>query len=247
MLATNFLILAASTIMGFAQASPSSPLEARQTVAPYFTYKGNGTPEQGWPVSDQWRSFDDLWNINIPRSPGACRFLQIGANSDSENAFMRASILKYASQSGLDARFILVAVQQESSMCVRVRTTVSPNAGARNPGLLQSANGVHTCNDVGAGVPLLNPCPEAQIDGMISDGVGFTTTWGLMQVVQRGGGAQFVSSYYRGAVLYNSGIMPASGNLGQGRSNPCYASDIANRLMGWAADSSPCDKATVGN
>lgn len=146
---------------------------------------------------------------------------------------------------------------------------MSPNAGARNPGLLQSANGVHTCNDVGAGVPLLNPCPEAQIDGehlpsppllsshyhltcvelagMISDGVGFTTTWGLMQVVQRGGGAQFVSSYYRGAVLYNSGIMPASGNLGQGRSNPCYASDIANRLMGWAADSSPCDKATVGN
>lgn len=82
--------------------------------------------------------------------------------------------------------------------------------------------------------------------GMISDGVGFTTDWGLKQVVERSGGAQFVSSYYKGAVLYNSGVMPPSGNLGQGRSNACYASDIANRLMGWAADSSPCDKKTVG-
>ncbi|TFL07902.1 hypothetical protein BDV98DRAFT_579157 [Pterulicium gracile] len=243
MVATKSLLFAASTLLGLSHASP---LEPRQTVAPYFTYKGNGTPDQGWPLSSLWRSFDDLWNINIARSAGACRWQGVGANTDSENAALRAAILKYAAQSGLDARFILVSVEQESDMCVRVGTSVSPNAGIRNPGLLQCATGVHTCNDEEAGVPLLNPCPAAQIDGMISDGVGFTTDWGLKQVVERSGGAQFVSSYYKGAVLYNSGVMPPSGNLGQGRSNACYASDIANRLMGWAADSSPCDKKTVG-
>ena len=79
---------------------------------------------------------------------------------------------------------------------------------------------------------------------MITDGVGLTTKNGLMQTVKRGA-AHGVKKYYRGAVLYNSGVMPDDFNLGKGRSNPCYASDIANRLMGWVGDSSPCDKETV--
>lgn len=81
---------------------------------------------------------------------------------------------------------------------------------------------------------------------MITDGVGITTNAGLKQTVARSK-ATDVSKYYKGAVLYNSGVMPASGNLGQGRSNPCYASNIANRLMGWVGDSSPCNKNTIGN
>ena len=81
---------------------------------------------------------------------------------------------------------------------------------------------------------------------MITDGVGITTSDGLMQTVKRG--AKWgVKKYYRGAVLYNSGVMPESLNLGEGRSNPCYASDIANRLMGWVGDSSPCNRETVGD
>ena len=49
--------------------------------------------------------------------------------------------------------------------CVRVKTSVSPNAGIRNPGLLQCFNGEHTCNDAGRGIQLLTPCPEKQING----------------------------------------------------------------------------------
>jgi hypothetical protein len=81
---------------------------------------------------------------------------------------------------------------------------------------------------------------------MITDGVGLTTGDGLKQTVQRSG-ATDVSKYYKGAVLYNSGVLPESGNLGQGRSNPCYASDIANRVMGWVDDQSPCDRETIGD
>lgn len=81
---------------------------------------------------------------------------------------------------------------------------------------------------------------------MITDGVGLTTSDGLKQTVARSK-ATDVSKYYKGALLYNSGVMPESGNLGKGRSNPCYSSDIANRLMGWSADSSPCNRNTVGN
>lgn len=81
---------------------------------------------------------------------------------------------------------------------------------------------------------------------MITDGVGLTTSSGLMQTVKRSG-ATGDSKYYKGAVLYNSGVQPPNWNLGKGRSNACYASDIANRLMGWVADSSPCNRDTVGN
>ena len=81
---------------------------------------------------------------------------------------------------------------------------------------------------------------------MITDGVGLTTTSGLKQTVERSK-ASDVSKYYKGALLYNSGVMPASGKMEHGRSNPCYSSDIANRLMGWIADSSPCNRNTIGN
>ena len=67
-----------------------------------------------------------------------------------------------------------------------------------------------------------------------------------MQVVQRSG-ASDVSKYYKGATLYNSGVAPPNWNLGLGRSNACYASDMANRLMGWVEGDSSCVESTVGS
>jgi hypothetical protein len=81
---------------------------------------------------------------------------------------------------------------------------------------------------------------------MVNDGVGITTDWGLQQVVEKSG-ASDVSRYYKAAVLYNSGVLPDSGDLEDGRSNPCYASDIANIVLGWTAESSPCNRDTIGN
>jgi hypothetical protein len=82
---------------------------------------------------------------------------------------------------------------------------------------------------------------------MITDGLGITTSDGFMQCVNEKAGASDVSKYYKGALYYNSGVMPESGNLGKGRANACYSSDIANRVMGWSGNRSPCNKTTIGD
>lgn len=51
---------------------------------------------------------------------------------------------------------------------------------------------------------------------------------------------EFAQAYYRAARLYNSGIVDASGDLAKGGSTACYASDIANRLVGWVDAQSTC-------
>lgn len=113
------------------------------------------------------------WNVNVGPSAGACRWLGLAPNSDAENEALQAAVKKAGADSGLDPRFILAAVFQESAGCVRVKTTSSPNLGIRNPGLLQGPNGDHTCNDPEAGVGLLHPCPVEQINGEIIPLIAF--------------------------------------------------------------------------
>jgi hypothetical protein len=105
------------------------------------------------------------WSANQATSAGACRWLGLAPNSEAENDVLKASVQQAGSDSGLDPRFILAAIYQESAGCVRVKTSYSPNLGIRNPGLLQGPNGDHTCNDPDAGVEMLNPCPDGQILG----------------------------------------------------------------------------------
>ncbi|VUC21222.1 unnamed protein product [Clonostachys rosea] len=245
MVATVHIIIAASSMLSLANASPSrTPLETRAVA--YKNYKGDGTVGDGWPDLSDWADFETLWSTNIATSAGACKSLSLEPNSDSENTVLKAAIKQAGTDSGLDPRFILAAVFQESTGCVRVKTSYSSNENIRNPGLLQCDDGEHTCNDEKKGISQLVPCPDAQIKGMITDGVGLTTGWGLKQVVKQSG-ASDVSKYYKGALLYNSGVMPEDGNLGKGRSNACYSSDIANRVMGWVDDQSPCNRDTIGD
>ena len=53
-------------------------------------------------------------------------------------------------------------------------------------------------------------------------------------------GNEMAEAYYRGARLYNSGDIDKSGDLEKGDSEHCYASDIANRLMGWTDAATGC-------
>ncbi|KAH8645704.1 hypothetical protein BX600DRAFT_477865 [Xylariales sp. PMI_506] len=111
---------------------------------------------------------------------------------------------------------------QESKGCVRVVTTYGSVA---NPGLMQDHAGSNTCYGV-------NPCPDSEIVGMIEDGTtGTSSGEGLLQILEglSTSGAQQV---YQAARIYNSGSIPADGNLSEGGSTTSYASDIANRLTG---------------
>ncbi|RFU26165.1 hypothetical protein B7463_g10163, partial [Scytalidium lignicola] len=212
----------------------SSPLEARDIVD-YIVFGGEGSVSEGWPSQDQWVSdFNTLFDMNTSIMKGSCSQWGVPNNSDQELSDMSAAIQSVASETGVDARFILAIILQESNGCVRAPTT---NYGVRNPGLMQDHNGSGTCNDGS----VQNPCPSSEIKQMITDGVAGTSSGdGLKQCIAESG-ATDVSMYYKAARIYNSGSIPPSKNLGDGVATHCYVSDVANRLLGWGAAPNLCN------
>lgn len=195
------------------------------------TFLGNGDVSQGWPAESSWVNFDDMWteNLNNVISKSCTGFGQAN-NSPDESAAMKAAISKVSGETGVDARYILAIVMQESNGCVRAPTT---NYGVRNPGLMQSHDGPNSCYGT-------NPCPSSTIEGMIRDGTNGTPSGdGLKQLLAKAGGND-VSSFYKASRMYNSGSIAASGLLQDGIATHCYASDIANRLLGWSAGVGGC-------
>ncbi|KAM7183148.1 hypothetical protein V8F20_012728 [Naviculisporaceae sp. PSN 640] len=189
------------------------------------SYRGDGSTGAGWPAESQWASFDNMWNANLHNLGISCAWMGQANNSPTEIAQIRSAVLSISQQSGVDARFILAVIMQESNGCVRVHTT---NNGHNNPGLMQDHNGQFSCYGV-------NPCPESTIIGMIRSGtMGTPSGDGLQQILNKVGssGAQRV---YRAARVYNSGSIHSSGDLSHPNgATGSYASDIANRLTGCA-------------
>ncbi|KKO99572.1 polysaccharide deacetylase family protein [Trichoderma harzianum] len=199
------------------------------TSKQFFT--GDGSTAAGWPAESAWASFDNIWNANVNNINNACQNNGWGVpnNSAQETSDLHAAILSIASASGVDSRYILATVIQESKGCVRVPTT---QGFFSNPGLMQDADGSHTCwISENNGVV---PCPNDEIVGMIQDGTQGTVAGGgdgLQQLLASLSttGAQQV---YQAARLYNSGSIPSDGNLSEGGATSSYSSDIANRLTG---------------
>jgi hypothetical protein len=153
-------------------------------------------------------------------------------DSTQEISDIKSAIQSIGSSSGLDPRFILAIMMQESNGCVRVQTT---DNGVTNPGLMQSHNGPGTCWKNGVGTV---PCSASEITQMIHDGAEGTPSGdGLKQCMSQcsSSGSQ---AYYQAAVIYNSGNLPS--NLDDNTATPCYASDVANRLTGWFSGTSSC-------
>ncbi|PNP51908.1 hypothetical protein THARTR1_07499 [Trichoderma harzianum] len=199
------------------------------TCTSRVSYRGDGSTGAGWPAQSAWASFDNLWNANVNAINGACQNNGWGVanNSPTETSQIQAAILSISASSGVDSRYVLATIMQESKGCVRVPTTQGFWA---NPGLMQDANGTHTCW-IGPNNGI-NPCPNNQIVGMIQDGTtGTASGSGLQQLLSslRTTGAQQV---YQAARLYNSGSIPSNGDLSGPGATPSYSSDIANRLLG---------------
>lgn len=195
------------------------------------TFSGNGEPSQGWPDESKWVDFESMWTANLAntiRNSCAANF-NAENNSEQEIAAIKKAIETVSKSSGVDKRFILAVIMQESSGCVRVPTT---SYGVTNPGLMQSHNGAHSCANK-------TPCPDDQILGMVKDGtMGTSSGDGLQQLLA--GAGDGVSRYYKAARKYNSGSIAATGALQDGIATHCYASDIANRLVGWSAGVGTC-------
>jgi hypothetical protein len=212
---------------------PSNPLQDRSAFE-YTLYGGTGSPSQGWPTMNEWVSdFTTMFDNNHGVLTSGCAQFGVAENSEDELTEISTAIQKVSSDTGIDPRFIFSIVMQESNGCVRAPTT---NYGVRNPGLMQSHNGAGTCNDGS----VQNPCPQTAVTQMITDGTSGTSSgWGLVDCIAHSG-ATDVSKYYIAARIYNSGSVAPGGNLGQGIATHCYASDIANRLVGWASGPSSC-------
>ncbi|KAJ5556714.1 hypothetical protein N7494_000629 [Penicillium frequentans] len=219
-----------------------NPLHERSTGLYATVLGGNGMVADGWPGLDQWvQSLEAMFENNKAIMSASCSQWGLPNNSDDETNSIKDAILQVEQSSGVDARFILSIVMQESKGCVRVQTT---DNGVINPGLMQSHGGSGSCNRDGN---IRNPCPENEIHQMIMDGVEGTSTGpGLKQLIAQEGGSTDAASFYKAARAYNSGAVASSGNLGQGIATHCYASDIANRLLGWSDGPSLCAPNVIG-
>ena len=203
----------------------------------YKLYQGDGSTGAGWPDIKAWVSFDDMFKASKAAMKKSCSLTYgVPDNSDKEISAIRRSINAVAQASKVDHRFILAVIMQESTGCVRVKTT---NWGVRNPGLMQDHDGEATCNNDKTN-QTSTPCPDETITQMISEGAGGTAAGdGLAQAINQAGG-QGASTFYKAARIYNSGKVDASGDLGKGVATHCYASDIANRLTGWVHAITTC-------
>lgn len=173
----------------------------------YVHYSG---PASNFPPPEQWASYDALWEQNS-------RLMKFNS-SDSEVALIKSAIEKVATSSRVDVRVILCIIVQESGGNVRVRTT---NNGVRNPGLMQSHNGVEfDPNDV-----------AGSILQMVRDGTEGTKYGdGLKQLHAKYG------NYYEAFRGYNSGSVDQKDLNNPVGATASYVRDAANRLMGHAWD-----------
>ncbi|TGO49125.1 hypothetical protein BCON_0220g00110 [Botryotinia convoluta] len=221
--------------------SMGAPIEQRTTNS-YTVYSGDGDASVGWPTESDWiSSFDTMFDNQNSVLKASCTQFGVDNNSDDEISDLKSAISEVAETTGIDSRFILAIVMQESNGCVRAPTTVY---SISNPGLMQSHEGSGSCN---SGSSIQNPCPKSEMVQMITDGTAGTSSGdGLAQCLKESA-ATDVSKYYKAARIYNSGSIGSSGNLGDGVATHCYATDIANRLTGWFSGTSSCDSATIGS
>ena len=206
----------------------------------YKMYTGTGEQAHGWPAESTWMSFDDAWTANLAITAKSCTQWGVDNNSDQENADLKSAIQSVAQSSGVDERFILAIVMQESNGCVRAPTT---SYSVQNPGLMQSYEGTATCNPGSSTAPQgQTPCPSDSIKGMVEQGTNGSKAgdMSLVYALQQAG-CDDVSRYYKAARIYNSGSIAQGGDLGGGVATHCYASNVANRLTGWTTATCGCD------
>jgi hypothetical protein len=180
-------------------------------------------------------SFENMWTNNKPVISQSCTEFDQANPSEQELNDLHDSIQQVATETKVDHRYILAIIMQESKGCIRVPTT---NGGFSNPGLMQDHGGTGTCDG-------MNPCPKDNIVQMIHDGTAGTAGGdGLATLLCDSVTSPFkdnvAQGYYRAARAYNSGSVASSGQLQDGGATHCYASDIANRLVGWVKAQHAC-------
>lgn len=193
--------------------------DSNSTVT-YTHYTGDGSVAAGWPDQKEWIDYDTMWTQN------KAAFIDKQNNTPEDNDNLQAAIEGVSTKYDVDKRLILAVVIQESNGNVRVKTTQF--AQGSNPGLMQTHNGLGSC----AGLTI---CPDEMIVTMIEEGSATGSDGVNLKDLMDGCGASDVTKYYKAARKYNSGVnsIGPDGDLSAPGATASYASDIANRLMGY--------------
>jgi hypothetical protein len=161
-------------------------------------------------------------NVNVLRS--SCSPTYGANNSPDELQDIRRLLPMAAGYARVPPEFFFAIMMQESDGCVRVGSTAS---AVTNPGLMQSNAGGGSCFNT-------SPCPAEEIKQMLMDGAGEKSDFGLKQALQLFQNESQPAKYFKAARAYNAGPHGVNPNqLELGGATRCYASDIANRLLGW--------------
>ncbi|KAG6008253.1 hypothetical protein E4U21_004715 [Claviceps maximensis] len=188
----------------------------------YVMYYGKGGAPDGWPPSHSWVSFENMFRNYRAKMMMSCsgEYPHQTDNTESEINAIYDGIQRASGASGVDHRFVLAILMQESYGCVRSPST---NYGIRRAGMMQSYDGDFSCNE---GI-VQYPCPEHFIWKMIDEAVaGSRHGEGLAGCLNRIEGDD-ASVFYKAARLYNSGFISTTKELQNGVGSHCYASDIA--------------------
>ena len=198
---------------GGGSSGPQQPLQPSNTLpgGTGGSNGGGGYVQLSGPVANfrgEWASYSFLWNFNSDLIRRA------GHDTADQISQIHSAIEQVAKESGVDVRVILCLVMQESGGNVHIPTTFN---GVRNPGLMQSHNGVEFDPNHSA----------ASILQMIRDGVEGTKDGpGLKQLYNQYG------NYYSMARAYNSGSVNESNLTDPVGATANYVSDFTNRLRG---------------
>lgn len=197
---------------------PGEEEKGSKAIDAYSCYPKNGPANaDGFAPKSTWCTFSSMWETNQKLLKPACSYNKWGAdNTDAQNNMIKEAIMTVAKDSLVDPRVILATIMQESKGCLVVPTT---NNGKRNPGLMQSDNGVEFRGQ------------NSNILQMVRDGTqGTSSGKGLVQLINQYGDVFSASrTYNSGEPNFNKNNLNAAYG-----STTSYVNDIANRLTGWA-------------
>ncbi|KAF2751904.1 hypothetical protein M011DRAFT_498324 [Sporormia fimetaria CBS 119925] len=210
--------------------STERPSESPPTA---ILYKCYGPTKEDFPALDMWKSFAEMWAINV------IEIEKINGGTQYNDAIKQA-IIKQSQESLVDARLILAMVMQESTG--QAQAPCTPLDNPTDCGILQIRGGTSFTDTASIKLMLkegMEGLPAAKQGGERWPGL-LAHFNGESKVNAYAGPEVWKHNPFTAVHLYNVGNL-ASENLG------IYAHDIAARLVGWNGLSPGKDSASGGS
>lgn len=125
LITASFLVSLATAVptLHRRQANGATNATAATGADSYTFFSGDGSAAAGWPAQSKWLDFETMFYNNKVVMSSSCSQFKVADNSDAEIQGIHNAITAVSATTGVDPRFMLAIVMQESKGCVRVPTT----------------------------------------------------------------------------------------------------------------------------